>query len=185
MAIAKNLQNQDMRACAAGAGNFGLPNYKNMKANTKTKGQAQVGNFSKITLPLIRKTYPQMNASNFVSVQPLSQPSGLIYYLKYRYAGGSLNKVIQDIITKWVKEEFGKYNVEYERGKIHMDSHLLARIYQIGSTCEFEIETFFNETSNQPWRSECRISLDEPDSFDRLRIIIEDELTKLTDAIAL
>ncbi len=39
-----------------------------------------------ITIPKVKRVYPPLMANNIVSVQPLLQPTGLIYYLRYRYA---------------------------------------------------------------------------------------------------
>lgn len=45
-----------------------------------------IGNFSKFSMPLIRKSYPQLIASKICSVQPMQQPASLLYYLRYQYA---------------------------------------------------------------------------------------------------
>ena len=41
---------------------------------------------SSIAIPLIRKTFPKLIADQIVSVQPLTGPSSLIYYMRYKYA---------------------------------------------------------------------------------------------------
>lgn len=45
-----------------------------------------IGKFSRFSLPLVKKAYPQLLAQNLVSVQPMTQPAGLVYYLRYRYS---------------------------------------------------------------------------------------------------
>lgn len=45
-----------------------------------------IADFTKHALPLIRKTYPRLIADNLVGVQPMNQPSALIFYVRYRYA---------------------------------------------------------------------------------------------------
>lgn len=52
------------------------------------------GQFEKIKLPLMKRVYPQLIANNIVSVQPLNGPSGLVYYLKNRYASNLNNEQI-------------------------------------------------------------------------------------------
>lgn len=43
--------------------------------------------FKRITIPLIRRIYPKLIAEKLVSVQPMmSEPSSLVYYLRYRYS---------------------------------------------------------------------------------------------------
>jgi len=40
----------------------------------------------------MRKVYPSLIASSIVSVQPMSQPASLIFYLKHRYKGAFILK---------------------------------------------------------------------------------------------
>lgn len=45
-----------------------------------------IADFTRFALPLIRKSYPRLIADNLVGVQPMNQPSSLIFYIRYRYA---------------------------------------------------------------------------------------------------
>jgi hypothetical protein len=45
-----------------------------------------VANFKRISIPLVRRIFPQLIANKIVSVQPLLGPVGLVYYLRFRYA---------------------------------------------------------------------------------------------------
>ncbi len=47
------------------------------------------GDFKRITIPLVRRIYPQLIASQITSVQPLLAPTGLMYYLRYRHTQNS------------------------------------------------------------------------------------------------
>ena len=38
-----------------------------------------------VALPLVRKVFSQIVAQDFVSVQPMSLPSGLVFYLDFKY----------------------------------------------------------------------------------------------------
>ena len=40
-----------------------------------------------IALPLVRKVFGQIAAKDFVSVQPMSLPSGLVFFLDFQYGG--------------------------------------------------------------------------------------------------
>ena len=42
--------------------------------------------FDRISIPLIRRIYPQLIASKIVSVQPMTAPSSLSYYLRFKYS---------------------------------------------------------------------------------------------------
>lgn len=47
---------------------------------------ANIADFTRFALPLIRKSYPKLIADSLVGVQPMSQPASLIFYIRYRYA---------------------------------------------------------------------------------------------------
>jgi hypothetical protein len=42
-------------------------------------------NWAGIALPLVRKVFGQIAAKEFVSVQPMNLPSGLVFYLDFQY----------------------------------------------------------------------------------------------------
>ena len=42
--------------------------------------------FARISIPLVRRIYPQLIAENIVNVQPLMAPTGLVYYLRHQYS---------------------------------------------------------------------------------------------------
>ena len=44
-----------------------------------------VGSFDKYVYPLVRRTYPTLMVNDIVSVQPMTGPQGLIFYLKFNY----------------------------------------------------------------------------------------------------
>lgn len=45
-----------------------------------------IAQFKRISIPLVRRIYPQLIANKIVSVQPLLGPTGLVYYLRFRYS---------------------------------------------------------------------------------------------------
>lgn len=45
-----------------------------------------IASFKRISIPLVRRIYPQLIANKIVSVQPLLGPTGLVYYLRFRYS---------------------------------------------------------------------------------------------------
>ena len=51
-----------------------------------TAGQGE--QWAGIALPLVRKVFGQIVAKDFVSVQPMSLPSGLVFFLDFQYGGG-------------------------------------------------------------------------------------------------
>ena len=54
------------------------------EAPTGTTGMQDVQGLQKIMLPIVRRVFPSLIANNIISVQPISQPSGIIFYLKYQ-----------------------------------------------------------------------------------------------------
>ena len=52
-------------------------------AGTFTVGQSE--NWAGIALPLVRKVFGQIVAKEFVSVQPMNLPSGLVFFLDFQY----------------------------------------------------------------------------------------------------
>ena len=47
---------------------------------------ANIADFTRFALPLIRKSYAKLIADEIVGVQPMSQPASLIFYIRFRYA---------------------------------------------------------------------------------------------------
>ena len=52
--------------------------------NTVTTGN--IADFTRFSLPMIRKSYSKLIADGLVGMQALSQPVGMIFYIRYRYA---------------------------------------------------------------------------------------------------
>jgi hypothetical protein len=78
--LLENINDRFVRATTAVL----LENQRLMnEASTDTGDVAQ---FKRISIPLVRRIYPQLIANKIVSVQPLLGPTGLVYYLRFRYA---------------------------------------------------------------------------------------------------
>src|SRR3972149_9209545 len=54
--------------------------------NEVSTDTADIAQFKRIPIPLVRRIYPQLIANKVVSVQPLLGPTGLVYYLRFRYS---------------------------------------------------------------------------------------------------
>jgi hypothetical protein len=58
------------------------------QSSTGTGGTFQAGGgeqWAGVALPLVRKVFAQIAAKDFVSVQPMNLPSGLVFYLDFKY----------------------------------------------------------------------------------------------------
>ena len=47
--------------------------------------------WSGVALPLVRRIFGELSAQEFVSVQPMNLPSGLIFFLDFKYGSDSTN----------------------------------------------------------------------------------------------
>jgi predicted alternative tryptophan synthase beta-subunit len=55
-------------------------------------------NWAGIALPLVRKVFGQIAAKEFVSVQPMNLPSGLVFYLDFQY-GNTKDSATNTLLT--------------------------------------------------------------------------------------
>jgi hypothetical protein len=83
---------------------------KQMTSEANINVSADAAAFVKIQLPLIRKVYPNMISREFVSVQPMSQPTMKIFYhdLIRKPAGTSLSAAIHTNRTYADNEEYNE-----------------------------------------------------------------------------
>ena len=58
----------------------------NQMYSEQSTDSADVAQFKRISIPLVSRIYPQLIANKIVSVQPLLGPTGLVFYLRFRYA---------------------------------------------------------------------------------------------------
>lgn len=47
-----------------------------------------IADFQKISLPMVRRIYPQTIANRITSVQPMKSPQSMIYYMRYKHGTG-------------------------------------------------------------------------------------------------
>lgn len=83
----------------------------------------------KVMFPVIRRVIPELIANKLVSVQPLTAPTGVIYYITYKYSndkGGvkagteasfNANQTNPAYSTYYSSEKFGPYKVGTESDK--------------------------------------------------------------------
>src|SRR4051812_10711962 len=53
--------------------------------NELSTDTADIAQFKRISIPLVRRIFPHLIANKIVTVQPLLGPTGLVYYLRFRY----------------------------------------------------------------------------------------------------
>jgi len=60
-------------------------------AGTGTAGTAGSEEWSGVALPLVRRIFGEIAAQDFVSVQPMNLPSGLVFYLDFKYGKSTVD----------------------------------------------------------------------------------------------
>lgn len=90
-----------------------------------TSGNAAGGaeQWAGVALPLVRKVFAQIAAKDFVSVQPMNLPSGLVFYLDFKYGSGTSGFASNDNI-------YG--NVSTANQKIGVDNEASGGLYGAG-----------------------------------------------------
>jgi hypothetical protein len=78
--LLEGLNDPYSRSCAAVV----LENQR--LVNEQSTDTSDIAQFKRISIPLVRRIYPQLIANKLVSVQPLLGPTGLVYYLRFRYS---------------------------------------------------------------------------------------------------
>jgi len=58
-----------------------------------------IAQFKRISIPLVRRIYPQLIANNIVSVQPLAGPSILPHYIRHQYSQNKESPINND---EWI-----------------------------------------------------------------------------------
>lgn len=66
--------------------------------NSRTGTAANAEQWSGVALPLVRKVFGEISAKEFVSVQPMNLPSGLIFYMDFKYGTGVAPRTIGDSV---------------------------------------------------------------------------------------
>lgn len=95
--------------------------------NEVSTDTSDIAQFKRISIPLVRRIYPQLIANKIVSVQPLLGPTGLVYYLRFRYSsdkgsmrgatnnggfpGDDQNSLMQDVagnalLNRWYTHQY-------------------------------------------------------------------------------
>ena len=78
--LLEGIEDRYVRSCTAVL----LENQRLM--NEVATDTGDISQFKRISIPLVRRIYPQLIANKVVSVQPLLGPTGLVYYLRFRYS---------------------------------------------------------------------------------------------------
>ena len=61
-------------------------------SGTNPSGGAGDEEWSGVALPLVRRIFGEIAAQEFVSVQPMNLPSGLVFYLDFKYQNNYARK---------------------------------------------------------------------------------------------
>ena len=89
------------------------------EANVGNQGGASHGGgageqWAGVALPLVRKVFAQIVAQDFVSVQPMNLPSGLVFYLDFKYGTATNGRADQANLYGNVSSASAKMSVDEE-----------------------------------------------------------------------
>lgn len=62
---------------------------RQLLAEVSQTGGAGSEQWSGVALPLVRRIFGEVAAKEFVSIQPMNLPSGLVFYIDFKYGGGT------------------------------------------------------------------------------------------------
>lgn len=98
------------------------------EANTTGNGAMGTGTgnaeqWAGVALPLVRKVFAQIASKDFVSVQPMNLPSGLVFYLDFKYGTNVNGRTTSDNL-------YG--NVSTANDKIGVDEEVAGGLYGAG-----------------------------------------------------
>ena len=77
-------------------------------------GTANAEQWAGVALPLVRKVFAQIAAKDFVSVQPMNLPSGLVFYLDFKYGNSHNGRTAGDNMYGNVSSANDKMTVDEE-----------------------------------------------------------------------
>ena len=77
-------------------------------------GTANAEQWAGVALPLVRKVFAQIAAKDFVSVQPMNLPSGLVFYLDFKYGNGANGRTTNENMYGNVSSANDKMSVDEE-----------------------------------------------------------------------
>ena len=69
-----------------------------IKEATQTGTSVNSEEWSNVALPLVRKVFGEISAKEFVSVQPMNLPSGLVFYINFKYGTATGGRLVSDEI---------------------------------------------------------------------------------------
>jgi hypothetical protein len=102
---------------------------------TRTGTTAGSEEWAGVALPLVRRIFGSIAAKEFVSVQPMNLPSGLIFYMDFKYgstAGKDINRPASASSLYGAGGTFGKDNLDSETNKLGSTQDTTGGLYGPG-----------------------------------------------------
>lgn len=95
-----------------------------LKESSFTNAGSSAGEqWSGVALPLVRKVFAEIAAKEFVSVQPMNLPSGLIFYLDFEYGTATQGRNVGDSVYGDTTSSAAPQGGLYGAGKFAYDIH--------------------------------------------------------------
>lgn len=77
---------------------------------------ANIDPFTTYAFPLIRRVYPNLIGRELVSIQPIPQPTGKVFYLDFSY-GADFAPTVKGDKFSWNDNQMAKFNPYYAKGR--------------------------------------------------------------------
>lgn len=98
---------------------------------TEATTTQDIATFTTYAFPLIRRVYPNLIAQELVSVQPMTQPTALIFYLDFLYGTNRHGSSAGDRVDL-------QHNPKYAGGMVR--GEIIKRSGEVGSTSAYELD---------------------------------------------
>ena len=127
---------------------------KQIVAEANVSGHGGVANFTAgagenwagVALPLVRKVFAQIVAQDFVSVQPMNLPSGLVFYLDFKYGDSVGGRTDGDNI-------YG--NASSASAKMSVDEEVSGGLYgagKFGYSLKYDVDSLTGTYTTASWK---------------------------------
>ena len=104
----------------------------------------------KVMFPVIRRVMPELIANKLVSVQPLQQPTGVIYYITYRYSDSKSNVEAGDEFSGNPYQTDPAYSTYYTSEKLGPITKGLGQSEEEAKKIAFNGVKFLGDDASKP-----------------------------------
>jgi len=98
----------------------------------------EIGKFERFVFPIIRRASPALIAQNLVSVQPMTAPNSMLFYLESRYGKKVHRTVLDDIVDALIASETDPEQIAEQIVRDAFKDHPYSTYYRPESAIKFD-----------------------------------------------